>query len=59
MYYTRVNSVLYDFRPCHVNAKLLSTYGLDRYGSQLWNYYNNGIDVQFFFVERHKSIRRL
>ena len=27
-YYARVNSVLYDFRniPCHVKAKLLSTY---------------------------------
>ena len=36
-YYARVNSVLYDFRnvPCHVKAKILSTYCLDLYGSQL------------------------
>ena len=31
MYYARVNSVLYDFRnvPCHVEAKLLSTFWFD------------------------------
>ena len=36
-YYARVNSVLYAFRnvPCHVRTKLLSTYCLDLYGSQL------------------------
>ena len=36
-YYARVNSVLYDFRnvPCHVRTKLLFTYCLDLYGSQL------------------------
>ena len=35
-----VNSVLYDFRnvPCHVKAKVLSTYCLDLCGSQLWNF---------------------
>ena len=40
----------YDFRnvPCHVKEKLLSTYRLHLYGSQLWNY--SSIDVQSFFV---------
>ena len=58
-YYARVNSVLYDFRnvPCQVNAKLLSIYCLDLYGSQLWNF--SSTDVQTFFVAWRKSIRRL
>ena len=58
-YYARVNSVLYDFRnvPCHVKAKLLSTYCLDLYGSQLWNF--SSIEVQSLFVDWRKSIRRL
>ena len=36
-YYCRVNSVLYDFKdiPCDVKAKLLDSYCLDVYGSQL------------------------
>ena len=39
-FYGKVNSVLYDFKnvPCHVKSKLLATYCLDLYGSQLWNY---------------------
>ena len=55
-YYARVNSVLYDFRnvPCHVKAKLLPTYCLDLYISQLWNFSNT--DVQSFFVGWRKSI---
>ena len=58
-YYARVNSVLYDLGnvPCHVKAKLLSTYCLDLYGSQLWNF--SSIEVQSFFVAWRKSIRRL
>ena len=38
-FYCRVNSVLYDFKdlPCDVKAKLLDSYCLDVYGSQLWN----------------------
>ena len=58
-YYARVNSLLCDFRnvPCHVKAKLLSTYCLDLYGSQLWNF--TSIDVQSFFVAWRISIRRL
>ena len=47
-FYAKVNSILYDFRniPCHVKAKLISTYCLDLYGSQLWNY--SSADVQSF-----------
>ena len=46
---------MYDFG--NVQAKLLSTYCLDLYGSQLWNY--SGIDVQSFYVAWRKTIRRL
>ena len=55
----KVNSVLYDFKnvPSHVKSKLLATYCLDLYGSQLWNY--SSIDVQSFYVAWRKTIRRL
>ena len=58
-YFARVDIVLYDFRnePCHVKAKLLSTYCLDLYGSQFWNF--SSIDVQPLFVAWRKSIKRL
>ena len=58
-FYGKVNSVLYDFKnvPCHVKSKLLATYCLDLYGSQLWNY--SSIDVQSFYVAWRKTIRRL
>ena len=57
-FYGKVNSVLYDFKnvPCHVKSKLLATYCLDLYGSQLWNY--SSIDVQSFYVAWRKTIRR-
>ena len=55
----KVNSVLYDFEnaPCHVKSKLLATYCLHLYGSQLWNY--SSIGVQSFYVEWRKTISRL
>ena len=58
-FYCRVNSVLYDFKdiPCDVEAKLLDSYCLDVYGSQLWNYSKH--DVDMFFTAWRKSIRRL
>ena len=36
-FYAKVNSIRYKFNnvPCHVKAKLLSTYYLDLYSSQL------------------------
>ena len=39
-FYANINRILYVFRnvPCHVKAKLLSTYCLDLYGSELWSY---------------------
>ena len=46
--------------PCHdshVKSKLLATYCLDLYGSQLWNYSRH--DVQSFYVAWRKTIRRL
>ena len=58
-FYCRVNSVLCDFKdiPCDGKAKLLASYCLDVYGSQLWNYSKH--DVDMFFTARRKSIRRL
>ena len=58
-FYCRVNSVLYDFKDilCDVKAKLLDSYCLDVYGSQLWNY--SKYDVDMFFTAWRKSIRRL
>ena len=46
-FYCRVNSVLYDFKdiPCDVKAKLLDSYCLDVYGSQLWNYSKHDVDM--------------
>ena len=41
----------------YVKSKLLATYCLDLYGSQLWNY--SSIDVQSFYVAWRKTIRRL
>ena len=40
MFYCRVNNVLYDFKDISsdVKAKVLDSYCLDVYGSQLWNY---------------------
>ena len=58
-FYLKVNSVLYDFKnvPCHVKSRLLATYCLDLYGTQLWNY--SSIDVQSFYVAWRKTIRLL
>ena len=53
------NSVLYDFKdiPCDIKAKLLDSYCLDVYGSQLWNFSKH--DVDMFFTAWRKSIQRL
>ena len=57
--YCKVNSVLYDFKdiPCDVKTRLLDTYCLDLYGSQLWNYSKH--DVNNFYVAWRKTTRRL
>ena len=56
-FHCRVNSVLYDFKDiaCVVKAKLLDSYCLDVYRSQLWNYSKH--DVDMFFTAWRKSIR--
>ena len=58
-FYCKVNSVLYDFKdiPCDVKTRLLDTYFLDLYGSELWNYSKH--DVNHFYVAWRKTIRRL
>ena len=57
-FYCKLNSVLYDFKdiPCDVKTRLLDTYCLDLYGSQLWN--NSKHDVNHFYVAWCKTIRR-
>ena len=58
-FYCKVNSVLYDFKDilCDVKTRLLDTYCLDLYRSQLWNYSKH--DVNQFYVAWRKIIRRL
>ena len=57
--YCKVNSVLYDIKdiPCSVKYRLLDTYCLDLYGSQLWNYSKQ--DINQFYVASRKTIRPL
>ena len=43
--------------PCDVKVKLLDSYCLDVYGSQLWIYSKH--DVDMFFIAWRKSIQRL
>ena len=47
-FYEKVDCILYDFKnvPCHVKSKLLATYCLDLYGSQLWSYSSRVIPCQ-------------
>ena len=49
-FYCKVNSVLYDFKniPCDIKIRLLETYWLDLYGSQLQNYSKH--NVNHFYV---------
>ena len=58
-FYCRLNSVSYNFIdiPCDVKAKLLDSYCLDVYGSQLWNYSKDDVDI--FFTAWRKSIRQI
>ena len=45
-FYCKVNSVLFDFKdiPSDVKSKLMDTYCLDLYGSQLWKYSKNDVN---------------
>ena len=60
-FYCKNNSVLFDFKniPCasDVNSKLIDTYCLDLYGSQLWKYSKN--DVNAFYTAWRKVVRRI
>ena len=58
-FYCKVNSVLFDFKdiPSDVKSKLMDTYCLDLYGSQLWNYSKN--DVNAFYIAWRKVVRRI
>ena len=46
-FFCKVNSVLFDFNyiPSDVKSKLIDTYCLDLYGSQLWKYSKNDVDA--------------
>ena len=56
-FYVNINSILYVFRnvPCHVKAKLLSTYCLDLYGSELWNYSSIAVQSLCSVEEAYRS----
>ena len=58
-FYYKVNSDLFDFKdiPSDVKSKLIDTYCLDLYGSQLWKYCKN--DVNAFYTVWRKVVRRL
>ena len=57
--YCKVNSVLLDFNdiPNELKSKLMDTYCLDLYGSQLWKYSKN--DVNAFYIAWQKVVRRI
>ena len=57
-FYCKVNSVLFDFKdtPSDVKSKLMDTYCLDLYGSQLWKYSKN--DVNAFHTAWRKIVRQ-
>ena len=56
-FYCKVNSVLFDFKdiPSDVKSKLIVTFCLDLYGSQLWKYSKN--DVNAFYTAWRKVVR--
>ena len=58
-YYCQVKSVLFDFKdiPCDVKSKLIYTYCLDLYGSQMWKYSKN--EVNPFYNAWRKVVRRI
>ena len=58
-FYCKVNSVLFDFKdiPSDVKSKLIDTFCLDLYGSQLWKYSKN--DVNAFYTAWRKVVRRI
>ena len=53
-FFCKVNSFLFDFNyiPSDVKSKLIDTYCLDLYGSQLWKYSKN--DVNAFYTAWRK-----
>ena len=58
-FYCNVNRVLFDFKdiPSDVKSKLIDTYCLDLYGSQLWKCSKN--DVIAFYTAWRKVFRRI
>ena len=54
-FYCKVNSVFIDFKdvPSDVTSKIIDTYCLDLYGSQLWKYSKN--DVKHFILPGESS----
>ena len=58
-FYCKVNSVLFNFKdaPSDEKPKLIDTYCLDLYGSQLWKYNKN--DVNAFYIAWRKVVRRI
>ena len=58
-FYCKVNNVLLNFKdiPSDVKSKLIYTYYLDLYGSQLWKHSKN--DVNVFYIAWWKIARQI
>ena len=58
-FYCKVNSILFDFKdiPSDLKTKLIDTYCLDLYGSQLWKYSRNNVTA--FYTAWRKVVRRI
>ena len=58
-FYCKVKRVLFDFKdiPSDVKPKLIDTYCLDLYGSQLWKYMYSKNDVNAFYTAWRKVVR--
>ena len=58
-FYCKVNSVSFDFKdiPSDVKSKLIDTYCLVLYGSQLWKYSKN--DVNAFYIAWRKVVGQI
>ena len=53
------NEVFLDFKllPCYIKSKLFTTFCIDAYGCQLWNFESK--EVHHFYVAWRKAVRKL
>ena len=60
-FYCKVTSVLFDLKyiPSDVKSKLIDSYCLDLYGSQLWKNSKNDINASYFYCLAESSSTNL